>query len=579
MNLEAINHIPLSEDAFAIAEDTLVLRLRAKKNDIRECLLFYGDRVSIINPIVMKCVTMNKIASDALFDYYEAEVTSSYTRICYYFSLSDESEKIYYIGGTFSKHKTYDRTEFFQFPYIRREEIINIPEWTKKAVMYQIFPDSFASGKRRIAAEKKEMYTHEGKPVRSHYGGTLSGIIENIDYLATLGIDCIYLNPVFTASSYHKYDTIDYLSIDPCLGDMQTFKELVQLCHRNGIKVLLDGVFNHCGQEFFAFRDVLEFGEASKYKDWFYQLQFPVEYVDPPNYEAFAYVKEMPKLNTSNPEVIDYFCRVGVYWIKEADIDGWRLDVANEIDHDFWRIFRKKVREAKPDAFLIGEIWEDSQVWLHGDQLDSSMNYKFSNICKRYFGEGSISVEEFNNQINSMLMRYRRSTTFAQMNLLDSHDVPRFLSKCNEDVKNLRLAFLFMFTFVGIPSVFYGDEKGISGIEELEYRRPMLWEDTPKSLTLFNEFREMIAIRKQYKALSCGTFRRKTVDTSDNVYLFIRQYQNEKIVVVINNEAQSIDLVLPELKEGKVLFTLSEDTIEQDCLHLNAKSGIIIKCF
>ncbi|WMJ87176.1 glycoside hydrolase family 13 protein [Anaerocolumna sp. MB42-C2] len=578
MNLEAIKHIPLSEDAFAIAEDTLVLRLRAMKNDIKECMVFYGDRVCRTNPIVMKSIVMNKIASDALFDYYEAEVKSSYTRICYYFYLKNETEKVYYVGGVFSEHADYDRTEFFQFPYIRREEIVNVPEWTKSAIMYQIFPDSFATGSRKIEALDKGRYTKDGITVASHYGGTISGIIDNMDYLVSLGINCIYLNPVFAASSYHKYDTIDYFSIDPCLGDLDTFKELVQICHKNEIKVLLDGVFNHCGTDFFAFRDVLQNGEASKYKDWFYQLRFPVKYEEPPNYEAFAYVKEMPKLNTGNPEVVDYFCRVGVYWIEEAGIDGWRLDVANEVDHEFWRIFRKSVLKAKPEAFLIGEIWEDSQVWLQGDQLDSTMNYKFMNICRRFFADESITAETFNNEINSMLMRYRRNITYAQMNLLDSHDVPRFLTKCHGDVMRLRLALLFMFTFVGIPSVFYGDEKGISGKEELEYRRPMIWEDTPQSLSLSGEVKKMISIRKQSEAFLYGDFRYVPVNIPDNVYVFCRQYQNEKMLVAINNENKILKVQIPMLESGKILFTLSEDYIEQEYLYLNPKSGIIIKC-
>lgn len=578
MNLEAIKHVPLSEDAFAIEEDTIVIRLRVKKNDIHKCVLYYGDRVCMTNPIIVKSLPMNKVASDVLFDYYEAEVISDYTRICYYFHLICPDEFIFYVGGTFMDKVNCDRTEFFQFPYIRREEIDNIPEWAKSAIMYQIFPDSFATGKRRMDAEKKLRTTKEGNKVLANNGGTLLGIIDNIDYLVTLGINCIYLNPIFTASSYHKYDIIDYFSVDPCFGDNETLKKLVQVCHKNGIRVLLDGVFNHCGSEFFAFLDVLEKGEKSRYKDWFYKLDFPIRYETPPNYEAFAYVKEMPKLNTSNPEVVDYFCRVGTYWIEEADIDGWRLDVANEIDHEFWRTFRKSVRKVKPDAFLIGEIWEDSQIWLQGDQFDSTMNYRFSNLCNRFFAQEDISVYDFNNQINSMLMRYKRGITYAQMNLLDSHDVPRFLFKCQNDIQKFRLTLLFMLTFVGIPSIFYGDEKGITGETEFEYRKPMVWEDDEDSLNLSNDVSKLISIRKEYKAFIYGNFQSISSDDFNNVYIYCREYLNQKLIVVINNGDNNVEVQLSEFEKKKMIYALSDESIDKDKINLSKKSGVIINC-
>lgn len=578
MNLEAIKHVPLSEDAFAIAEDTLVLRLRTQKNDIKECMLFFGDRVCMTNPIIVKSLPMNIVASDTLYDYYEGEVKSEYTRICYYFYLSNQRESIYYSGGIFTNQVDNDRTEYFQFPYIRREEIVDVPQWAKEAIMYQIFPDSFATNKNKMEVEKKVKSTKEDISVYANNGGTLSGIIDNIDYLVNFGINCIYLNPIFTASSYHKYDTIDYFTVDPCFGDMQILKKLVHTCHKHGIRVLLDGVFNHCGSEFFAFQDVLRNGENSRYKDWFYKLQFPVRYEDPPNYEAFAYVKEMPKLNTGNPEVVDYFCRVGTYWIETADIDGWRLDVANEIDHEFWRTFRKRVRKVKKDAFLIGEIWEDSQTWLQGDQFDSTMNYRFSNLCRKFFGEESISVEKFNELLSTMLMRYQRTTTYAQMNLLDSHDVPRFLSKCEGDVKKLRLAFLFMFTFVGIPSIFYGDEKGISGETESEYRKPMIWEDNSLSRKLTYEVSHMISMRKEYEALVHGTYRCICANTLDNVYVYCREYQKQKIIVAINNGNEKVQIIMPIPSYKKIIFALEQDYIEQDRIFLKAKSGMVIDC-
>lgn len=219
-------------------------------------------------------------------------------------------------------------------------------------------------------------------------GGTIRGITENLDYIRDLGFNCIYINPIFVAGEYHKYDLIDYFHIDPCFGTDEDFRNLVSTCHALGMRVIIDGVFNHVGWHFFAFEDVIEKGETSAYKDWFYGLQFPVQRPatgdEYPTYECFGYERMMPKTNTENPEVIRYFCDVGQYWVREFDIDGWRLDVASEINDAFWRAFRAAVKEAKPDCLLIGEVWESAQHWLNGDMFDSTMNYDFRKHCRRF---------------------------------------------------------------------------------------------------------------------------------------------------------------------------------------------------
>lgn len=545
MNLGAVLHIPLSHYAFALKEDTLSIRLRTAKSNMDEVLIFYGDRVCETNPITVHKVKMKKKASDALFDYYESEIVSSYTRVCYYFKLKKGQEEIYYYGGDFANKITENRTKYFQFPYIRREDRMIVPEWAKEAVMYQIFPDSFASKYGIINQKKKECLLWKSYESKSNQGGTILGILENLDYLEELGINCIYINPIFTALEYHKYDTIDYFNIDPCFGTMEEFKELVKACHSRSIRVILDGVFNHCGWVFEGFQDVLKNQENSVYKDWFYQLQYPVKYSKPPNYEAFAYVSEMPKMNTGYEEVVDYFCKVGTYWIEEADIDGWRLDVANEVNHDFWREFRKRVRRVKEDVFLIGEIWEDSECWLLGDQFDSTMNYRFTNICKNFFAERSIGVTEFNHKINHMLMRYQTPATYVQMNLLDSHDVPRFLYYCKGDVRKLKLALLFMMTFVGIPSIFYGDEMLITGDTELEYRAPMVWEPNEEQLQVKEYVKELIALRKGSEAFSKGDFRVVYIEEEKGVYIFERRYQKDCYWIGINNGEEEVKISLP----------------------------------
>ena len=533
MFFEAIEHIPCSQYAHALNETVLVIRLRAKRGDIKKCILFYGDRAYRKDPIKMSSLDMKRVATDKYYDYFEVEFESEYSRVCYYFYLNDGNTSTYYYSDEFFDKIDVHRSEYFQFPYIRREDIADVPKWCEEAVMYQIFPDSFANGHKKMISKKK-CIEHNGNKYYANHGGTIEGITQNIDYIKDMGFNCIYLNPIFESEKYHKYDTTNYFEIDPCFGTKSDFKELVKTCHDNGIRVILDGVFNHCGANFFAFKDVLKNQEKSIYKDWFYELNFPVKYEGMPNYACFAYVSNMPKLNTGNAEVIKYFCDVGAYWIKEADIDGWRLDVANEVNYSFWREFRKTVREVKSDAVLIGEIWEDAPHWLQGDQFDSSMNYRFANICKDFFAKRVIGPDAFDEKIAHMLMRYKKNVSKVQMNLVDSHDVPRFLSLCNEDKERLKLATLFMLTFEGMPSIYYGNEVGISGLCEDDYRKPMEWKEN-QDIELKSYFKKLIHIRHRFIDAIKGEYIPVHVDCKDNIYAYERRGNDKRILVVINN--------------------------------------------
>ena len=581
MFLEAIEHRMDSPYCHAIDEKTLVIRLRAKKGDIKECTLFYGDRAYPSESVEMYPVEMKCAATDMLFDYFEIELQSEYPRVCYYFKLFDGESTIYCCGSAFYDKIDCQRNEYFQFPYLRREDIARIPEWSKNAVIYQIFPDSFATGEKYITKTGKQVAYSDNITCVSKNGGTLKGIADNILYLADLGINCIYLTPIFAACHYHKYDTIDYFSIDPCFGTNEDFKEMVAKCHEKGIRVIIDGVFNHTGSEFFAFRDIIEKGESSRYKDWYYNINFPLCCNDKPSYGCFAYEKHMPKLNTGNPEVLDYFIRVGTYWIKEVDIDGWRLDVANEVDHCFWREFRKAVKAVKPDALLIGEIWEDAHSYLEGDQFDSTMNYRFSNICRDFFAEEKIAVETFDCKVNGMLMRYKKNITNGQMNLLDSHDVPRFLSKCGEDIRRLKLAVLFQMTFIGIPSIYYGDEKGFDGWQESEYRKPMEWTEASDMFGLYDYYKKLISIRKEYMPFILGEYKSLLKDNERGIYAYMRGYKEEGMIIIINNSdsAAEVELAIPSVwsRVRDILNGVELDSSKgMISLNLQPKSGAVI---
>lgn len=582
MLLEAVYHSTDSEYCHAIDENTVILRLRAKKGDIRKCVVCYGDRVYPREPIRVDSLEMHIAASDRLFDYFEVEFYTDLTRLCYYFILFDGNSSVFYYGNDFHDNVDCCRNLYYQFPYIRKEDIADVPEWAKKAVIYQIFPDSFASSKQEISGKSIEVSVGNGIYSHTRLGGDLRGVIENIPYLEELGINCIYLTPIFTAKSYHKYDTIDYFSVDPCFGDNQTLKELVSKCHASGIRVLLDGVFNHSGSNFFAFRDVMEKGEQSKYKDWFFIKDFPVRFEDNPNYLCFAYTQHMPKLNTGNSEVIEYFKNVGAYWIKEADIDGWRLDVANEVDHEFWREFRKAVRAVKPDAFLLAEIWHDSREWLMGDQFDSSMNYSFMYACNDFFAKRIINIRQFDEKINYLRMRYKKNVQYVQMNLLDSHDVSRFLSQAGEDIRRQKVAALFMMMHIGVPNIYYGDEKGFAGMTDIEYRKPMQWKDTDYSMDVFNYYKKLISIRKEHMDLMLGDYITRDTDIVRNVYAFSREANGKKLIIVINNSEYPVKYEadigentdsITELLDGRK-YKVKDSRVE---LELNAISGAVLE--
>ena len=227
--------------------------------------------------------------------------------------------------------------------------------------------------------------------------------------------------------------------------------------------------------------------------------------------------------------------------MKEAGIDGWRLDVANEINHDFWRHFRSAVRKIKPDAFFIGEIWEDAGTWLTGDQFDSTMNYRFSYLCRDFFAERKMKVSEFDAQIHKMILRYPWQVALAQMNFLDSHDVPRFLSYCGGDRRRMELAFFYLFMSVGIPSVFYGDEQYLMGVTEPEYRQAMPWTSEDNC---YEKFKEWAMLRKYHPALKKGDYHTVLTDDEKGIYAFSREFEKDKIVVVLNNsdEAHTVEL-------------------------------------
>lgn len=563
MDKSAILHIPLSQYAFANTEKELTIRIRTKKKDLTSCTLYYGDRACNSTPVKFSKVPMEVIAEDEFFDYYEANVETPYTRVCYYFKLEDDGEWTYYYADQFTR-ETADliidgkmiegRSEYYQYPFILRDEVVDVPEWFKNSVVYNIFPDSFASGAGYLSGEGMEIPLEDGNSCRSRLGGTIKGIMENLEYIQRLGFDCIYLNPIFVAGESHKYDILDYYHIDPCFGTDADFKCLVDKIHEKGMHIIIDGVFNHCSWKFFAFEDVVRYGEQSKYKDWFYELNFPV--IRPnspkelPTYACFAYERKMPKLNTSNKEVQDYFTGVCRYWIREYKIDGWRLDVANEIDRNFWRAYRSAAKQENPEIVLIGEVWENAETWLRGDTFDSTMNYSFRKHCRDFFAQGKVDAVNFAGLVVQMRLRYSTNISDGQLNLLDSHDVPRFLSLCHEDIRRWKLALLFLMLFPGVPSLFYGDEQGIAGITESEYRKPMRWDHPVGNQEEF--VRQVIKIRKEYTDYQ-SSYQHNSMKEGSCLFSFTRTGRKGIILIYLNAGEQEEYILAPD--KCKVLMS------------------------
>lgn len=552
MKYEAMLHIPMSQYAFGLDETHVVFRLRAARNDLKRCTLVYGDRSCRRTPVDYFCAEMEKVCQDNLFDWWEVTLETHIKRLCYGFRLVDQMDgTTLYYGDQFNDALTDDRSEYFQLPYNHRADRADIPAWMQDAIVYNIFPDSFATAEGMITGQPT-VFSWKGESVRGKLGGTIRGIMENLAYIKDMGFNCIYMNPIFVAGEYHKYDLIDYFHIDPAFGTDKDFKELVQRAHRMGVRVMIDGVFNHVGWKSAAFKDVISKGKASEYWDWFFRLQEPVTIPDRmedyPAYECFGYERMMPKLATDHPAVQAYFCHVGVHWVQEYDIDGWRLDVASEVNDSFWRAFRSAVKAAKPDCALIGEVWETASHWLDGSMFDSTMNYDFRRHCRRFFALQDMDAQTFNGRVTDMLMRYRRQIAYGQLNLLDSHDVSRFLSLCNQDINRMKLAVLFQMTFVGMPCVFYGDEKGMTGVLEEEYRQPMPWSNAGGELQAF--YRKAAHLRQQYAALRQGSFRMLFAQCGGGLYHYARETPGEVIGVIMNRSAESVPMSVP----GEILW-------------------------
>jgi glycosidase len=442
--------------------------------------------------------------------------------------------------------------------------LITVPYWVQDAVFYQIFPDRFYNGDP--ANDPPNLDPWGAKPTLWGFqGGDLRGVIAKLDYLLDLGINAIYFNPIFQASSNHRYNISDYYKIDPKLGTVDDFLALLNAAHQNGIRVVIDGVFNHCGRGFFAFNDILENHSHSPYLDWFHLNNVPPDAYsagDADDYQAWWNFKSLPKFNTANPQVRKFILDVARYWIR-LGADGWRLDVPNEIDDPvFWEEFRATVKSENPDAYLVGEIWDGDPRWVGPGKFDGLMNYPVREGLIEFLLEKKSAVD-FSIIIDRQLNQYSQENVSAMYNLLGSHDTKRIKTVLKGNQQKLHMAYQFLFAFPGSPAIYYGDEIGLEGGEDPDCRKAFPWDEEQWDKDLRKLIQQLIVLRKTNPVLRRGSFQQIFKDEKQGGYGFARVLGAESILVVLNasdNQQQnSLDVGAMNWQEGKVVRDLISD--------------------
>lgn len=554
MEYAAIRHFADKGYCYAVGKGRFLIRLETKKGDAARVALHTQDKYLPLKYMdTRRTCPMGLACSDQYIDYYEAVVDIDVVCLRYFFEIEDTAGNVAYYGN----HNFYDECiedigRMFDCPQnLREEEIFELPAWAKNKVVYQIFPSRFAADKD----VPEEVWYQAPIGHKADLKGSLRGVINRLDYIKGLGVDVLYMTPIFRSNSSHKYNIDDYYAIDPSFGTKEDLKELVDRAHALGMYVILDGVFNHTSWDFFAFRDIREKGAESKYLDWYYIQEFPLvmEWGKRPSYKTFSYAAPMPKLNLQNRETADYFIDVACYWIRECDIDGWRLDVADEISHVFWKRFRREVKAVKKDVLLIGEIWHFAGDFLEGDEWDSIMNYQFYYAVRDLIVSEDAGAGAFVSCLNFMRGNLNRALEGCLWNFIDSHDTARFLHDVGNDTQKQKLAAALQLLLPGMSMIYYGDEVAMEGGHDPDCRRGMLWDEGRQNRDMLDYYRTLIRIRHEYAALTEGETVRQYADDETGLICTEKRLGDQRLTVLFHTKRGSVEL--PELGGRKNLVS------------------------
>lgn len=503
-------------------------------------------------------------------EMYETEVTITSSGLYFYYFMIKQDDQVYYLErGSFGHGKITQNAQNIQsFQLTCYAQPVPEESWYQNGVVYQIFPDRFNNGlpNGEVLGKKKNTFiyaTHEDTPYYikdeqgniarwDFYGGNFTGIIEKIPYLKRLGISAIYLNPIFLATSNHRYDTVDFMKIDPMLGSLTAFKELVWLLHKNGIHLILDGVFNHVGKDSIYFQEAIK-DQKSPYYYWFNFMEYPSQY------RSWWGIKTLPEVNKSNPAYQNFIYGDGGVlskWTK-LGIDGWRLDVADELPMDFLKHIRQRLDKEKCPV-VIGEVWEDAshkfvngffRPYMSGDNLIGVMNYPArSFIISLLTKDDQIAAQD---KFSQLVENYPATFLKNCLNNIGTHDTERIKTVLDGNEKLVAIAFGLLMMLPGVPCIYYGDEAGLIGKKDPDNRRFFPW--GRESEFLENTVRDLIHFRKKHLTLVDGKI--GFIHVNSDINGLVRQKGEETIIFVFN--------------KGKSEATLSESEIQVKCLPAN----------
>lgn len=546
MNFAEIYHRTTEQMSYPLNEDELIISLKTGY-DIRRVYIRHGDpfEAGILGGNEKWTGTREELREKKRLKhqlFWSITLRPPYKRCKYYFELHSDTEVWYYFENGFLTERQKEQEgrilQCFTVPWMNPADINRTPGWVRETVWYQIFPDRFC---RECPGRDDGAEPWREGPVRNEerFGGNLRGIISRLSYLEELGISGIYLNPVFKAPSNHKYDTEDYTEIDPSLGTQEDLEELVRQAHSRGIRVMLDGVFNHCGSRFAPWQDVLKNGRSSRYFDWFMIERFPFDSARrdtrDKSFYSFAFSARMPKLNTNNEEVIQYFSDLCADWALRYGVDGIRFDVGNEVSHRFLKAVRRRLKAINPEFYLLGEIWHDASQWLMGDEYDSVMNYPLMESVNDFFLDRELKSRDLEAMLNRCYTMYMRQNNEVLFNLLDSHDTERLISRAgSEDRFFQQLALLFVMP--GSPCIYYGTEIALPGGHDPDCRRCMPWNrlEEPENRRRREEISRLIRLRRSEPAMQSAEFEVVSEDENSRRICIVKQAKESRIELILN---------------------------------------------